>query len=99
MQHWALEQENQRLEREIKERNELFTMRVKRKSDAATKIQRAYKRWVQSRLLTRDLVGNNSRLNLPEHQLYYHNPLISTQRVQTIPLQQINFNDYFRPTA
>ena len=51
LEHWALEQENARLERQIEERNAQFRIRIQRKVDAAIKIQRAYKRYRRFKII------------------------------------------------
>jgi len=38
MEQWEIEQEAERLQKQINERNEVFMMKVKRKDSAATKI-------------------------------------------------------------
>lgn len=45
MEQWEIEQEAERLQDEIKERNDLFMMKVWRRDNAAIVIQRAFRRF------------------------------------------------------
>jgi hypothetical protein len=45
MEQWAIEQENKRLQKDIEDRNQLFKTKIKRKIDAAVRIQRAFRIW------------------------------------------------------
>ena len=44
MEQWEIEQENQRLQNDIAQRNAMFKIKIKRKIDAITRIQRAWRR-------------------------------------------------------
>lgn len=89
LEHWDLEQENARLERQIEERNAQFRIRIQRKVDAAIKIQRAYKRYRRFKLIgvgtaeldkIHDLEGEQRGELLQESQ-----PLSSRLNQSTLP--------------
>ena len=99
MQQWAIEQENNRLQQEIEERNQLFKSKIKRKQDAAVKIQRAFRRYYRFKKFGMNTENLAQIIESEEKERggeRKNRPIISAQKIQKISIEKINFQNPFK---